>query len=328
MDIEHGVRINFSKSIYQKVAPSVGLHPFGELNDIGTFEIHRCRIPTNLFKSIVMDMDNMLIEYGAPFDHETDTARSRFISPIFNHLVSQFTFMLRNHPKNMLATVGAKDHIGNFYKIFGAVAIISVEMMHARRNSEERLKGIAQIMVESNGCDLENYARGFSLPIHCIFHNGPSFEFFKFESTPNPTFLRGCFQGDPKPYRQGVWLEDLGTLETPLPFVLQLRCVCETIFDVMLSAYIAGLKAGYNHSKNEGKTEGSSFDEWDRALRSAERAQATFRKAEVQRQEGNIVSADATVDEALLALQERYAFHSSYRSSDYIQVRTRHASLG
>ena len=77
----------------------------------------------------------------------------------------------------------------------------------------------------------------------------------------------------------------------------------------MLSAYIAGLQAYYNRSEENGKKQGSkrpSLDGWDRALQSANRVLAAFRKAEGQRKAKDIDSADATVEEALLALHERY----------------------
>jgi hypothetical protein len=80
------------------------------------------------------------------------------------------------------------------------------------------------------------------------------------------------------------------------------------IFDVMLSAYIAGMKAYYNRSQEKGKNQGSkrpSLDGWDLARRSAERALAEFREAEGQRKRGDLDSADATVGRALLSLQER-----------------------
>ena len=104
----------------------------------------------------------------------------------------------------------------------------------------------------------------------------------------------------------------------------------------MLSAYIAGLKAYYVRSEEKGRKQGSkrpSLDGWDRARQSADRALAAFREAEVQRKDGDLDSADATVDRALLALQERYKFYSplhsdqslltpsQYRSSsDFIQI--------
>ena len=54
------------------------------------------------------------------------------------------------------------------------------------------------------------------------------------------------------------------------------------------------------------------MDGWDQdqALQSADCALAAFREAEVQRKEGDLDSADATTDQALLVLQERYKFYS------------------
>lgn len=81
----------------------------------------------------------------------------------------------------------------------------------------------------------------------------------------------------------------------------------------MLSAYIAGLKVSYKQSLEIGKQglKRPSLDGWDKALPLAERALAAFWEAEGQRKTSDLDSADATVDQALLALQERYEFYSS-----------------
>ena len=50
-----------SNVTYEEVAPHVGLDPDLELQGIGIFEIHRSRILTDLFKSIVVDMDVMMV---------------------------------------------------------------------------------------------------------------------------------------------------------------------------------------------------------------------------------------------------------------------------
>ena len=84
----------------------------------------------------------------------------------------------------------------------------------------------------------------------------------------------------------------------------------------MLSAYIAGLKAYRVRSKDKGKKQGAkrpSLDGWDQALQSAELARTRFREAEGQRKDGDIHSADMTVNGALVALHMRYYFHSSAR---------------
>jgi len=100
-------------------------------------------------------------------------------------------------------------------------------------------------------------------------------------------------------------LPDPKTMETPLPFILQLRCICETIFDIMLNAYISALIAYHNRSTSMRKREGvkrPSLDGWDRALKFAKDALATFRQAENQRKDGNVDSADLSVVEGLRLL--------------------------
>jgi hypothetical protein len=108
-------------------------------------------------------------------------------------------------------------------------------------------------------------------------------------------------------------IPDFSKSETSTPFILSLRGICERIFDVMLCAYISGLKAYHQRSKTLGEKEGlkrPSFDNWDQALVSAENALATFRKAENQRGEGNVIRAESTTQEALLSLQQRYYLSS------------------
>ena len=103
-------------------------------------------------------------------------------------------------------------------------------------------------------------------------------------------------------------------METSRPFIFELRRVCESIFDTMLCAYIAGLKAYFKQSEENGKKQGTkrpSLDGWGRAGKSAELALRRFRDAEDQRHEGNLDYADATVDQAFRALQERYVLRLS-----------------
>jgi hypothetical protein len=84
----------------------------------------------------------------------------------------------------------------------------------------------------------------------------------------------------------------------------------------MLCAYVSGLKAYHEQSKGRVEKQGSkrpSFDGWDEALKSAEDALAIFRKAEGERQAGDVDSADTSVQEALRLLLKRYYFQSSAR---------------
>jgi hypothetical protein len=84
------------------------------------------------------------------------------------------------------------------------------------------------------------------------------------------------------------------------------------IFDIMLNAYIFALSAYSDRSASTGNLEGvkrPSFDGWDRALMFAEDALETFRKAETQRKDGNVDSADTSVLEGLRLLHERCYLH-------------------
>jgi hypothetical protein len=159
------------------------------------------------------------------------------------------------------------------------------------------------------GCDLNNAQSGYSLPIHCILCDGVAFEFFKFQRKPEPSFLRGCFPGDPPHLRRGLKLRDFTETTTSLPFLLDLLCVSETIFDTMLCAYISGLKAYHERSKPKGEKQGHtrpSFDGWDKAQKSAQDALDMLRNADMQRQDGDVDLADKTIEEALALLKERY----------------------
>ena len=47
-----------------------------------TFEIHRARIPTCMFKKIVEDVDIAMYQYGEPLDHNNVEAGSRCLAPV------------------------------------------------------------------------------------------------------------------------------------------------------------------------------------------------------------------------------------------------------
>ena len=76
------LNVSFSKVRYLDIAPKVGLEPMLAGYDMPAFEIHRARIPTSIFKSIVEDLDIVMNQYGDPRDHKNEEARSRFLAPV------------------------------------------------------------------------------------------------------------------------------------------------------------------------------------------------------------------------------------------------------
>ena len=100
---EEGLKISFSNIEYHSIAGLVGLDPLRNLNDIGTFDLYRSRIPAALFKSIVEDMDIMLIQYGPPPEQKAEWTRSRFLSPV--RLISSFLCHLHTETHNNRSSI-------------------------------------------------------------------------------------------------------------------------------------------------------------------------------------------------------------------------------
>ena len=60
--------------------------------------------------------------------------------------------MLRNKPETMIDDrIGTQGRIEYFFKTFGAVAVLCIEMKLKVGNDDERLKIIAQVIAECDG---------------------------------------------------------------------------------------------------------------------------------------------------------------------------------
>ena len=67
---------------YRDIAPRVGLKFELAGEDMPTFDIHRARIPSSLFKDIIGDLQVIMKQYGEPTRHKNEEARSRFLAPV------------------------------------------------------------------------------------------------------------------------------------------------------------------------------------------------------------------------------------------------------
>jgi hypothetical protein len=170
--LEDRVNFSFSNVKYGQIAPLVGLEPSRIMNDIETFGLHRSRIPTKLFKLIVEDIDVMLVQYGPPIEHETEVARSRFLSPvsashfsdhrpptnlnfypeIFNRLIAVFGFAFRNLPESAIkGRITTKGRVEHYFQTMGSIAVFFLEIKYRIGSGKERLDAIAQVIAECDG---------------------------------------------------------------------------------------------------------------------------------------------------------------------------------
>ena len=60
--------------------------------------------------------------------------------------------MLRNKPETIIkGCIGTQGRVEYFFKTFGAVAVLCIEMKLKVGNDDERLKVIAQVITECDG---------------------------------------------------------------------------------------------------------------------------------------------------------------------------------
>jgi hypothetical protein len=153
--------------------------------------------------------------------------------------------------------------------------------------------------------------------VYGILCDGEIFEFFRFDgSTKPPSFNHGCYG----PTRTRLVLPDF-TDTVMHPFIAALRPICEIIFDLMLTGYVASLEVYHNRSERKSENEGKlrqSLVKCKQAITYAQQARGLFRDAETRRQIGLLDEANAIVQEAMETLKLRPSSPSSTRTaSDY-----------
>ena len=158
-------------------------------------------------------------------------------------------------------------------------------------------------------CDWNNSTENFFVPVFGILWDGTYFHFFRFDGSSKPSsFLRGSFPGDPIKFRYGIKLPDLTTAdESALTFMRHVRLISETIFDLLLSGYIASIEAFRDRFSVRSAKEGArkSLAKWEDVLASAKRALCYFRNAESKRQGGDKAGANQAVSLARTHLKRR-----------------------
>jgi len=191
----------------------------------------------------------------------------------------------------------------SYFRAFGPVSIVFVEVKLKIGDLEERLNAVGQVIAEAAVCDWNNARQGFQVPIFGILCDGKSFEFFSFDgSTSPPSFKRGCLPGDPQEFCRGLRLSDF-TLTGACRFICDLRQICEEIFDSLMSSFVSSLAQFKNRSERRENRE-QSLAKWVEALMHAKDAYVKFQAAEVMRKGEHIVTANATVEEAMQDLKQ------------------------
>ena len=133
------------------------------------------------------------------------------------------------------------------------------------------------------------------VPIFGVLCDGSTFEIFKFqEQGSSYTFSRGCILGDPQAFRIDIPISNPSL--RPTLFLKELRIICETLFDIMLQAYILSLEAFRDRSVEGSKklsVPRKSPTNWEDALQLAHSASDKCRKADESRIDEEIEDANS-----------------------------------
>ena len=211
-----------------------------------------------------------------------------------------------------------------YFVALGSISILVIEVKH--RIMSNRLNAIAQVIAECDGrsfdtwilvllmltditaCSWQNSGVFPSLvPIFGVLCDGSTFEFFKYqEQGGSYTFSRGCLSGDAQAFRMGLPISNPSL--SPKLFLKEFRIICETLFDIMLQAYVLSSEAFRDRSVARStrlSAPGKSLTTWEEALRSARSASDKCRKADESCSHGKIEDANSMAHEGMQDLASR-----------------------
>lgn len=152
-----------------------------------------------------------------------------------------------------------------------------------------------------------NYKVNFNGPIYAVLCDGDSFEFYNFDGRSRPpTFARGIIQ---HPTHQAAKLT-VPAFEnsTPKSYIKALRPICETMHNLFLTGYLAGLNAYHERSLLKAVQTGKAREStpaWVAAITLAEEALSTGQMAADVALAGDIASANLLAVDAFAALKQR-----------------------
>ncbi|KAK6334050.1 hypothetical protein TWF696_002554 [Orbilia brochopaga] len=305
-DLEH---IATSLS-YSMMAQRVHLDPHAMVGDAPTFQVHRARIRSTDFRTIVQDFETLGNQYGPPADHLSEAGRSRYISAAFNNIVAWFRLMIYNRPENFVESDNPKKHgLRNYFKCFGGCTILVLDIRLTLGIGKDRLTYIAQLIAELESCNLANEKQGFSVPIMGVLTDGSSFEFFSYDGY-SKSFSRGLLVAKSTPGSTAIARVTLPpiTQATGVEYIRALRPLCESFYFLLMKGFLAGLEAYIRRARDYGAGDGTrnygSEGEWELALAKAVFARNKAVEAGELAMEGQVQKADRLAEESKALLEE------------------------
>ncbi|KAE8133560.1 hypothetical protein BDV38DRAFT_257966 [Aspergillus pseudotamarii] len=257
------LEVSFSNVAYKQIAPYVWLDPSGTGRDMLQLDVFRSRIPTDMFRDIVRDVDDALTQHGPLDAHENEETRSRFISSLFTRIVCVFNNIVVNKPGTLLdSEVTRKGRIEHHFVALDSVSIVFIEVKKSCAMGKQGLDVKGQVLAECAASDYANKKEGHWVPILAIVYDGNNFEFFVFDSSAKEVYSSRRIVG--------ITCNEVGD-QTDL--LISIKKTCEYLFDWFIMGYINSLQSfGYHSLKRSRTKKRESTSQWESALANAHTA--------------------------------------------------------
>ncbi|KAL1965980.1 hypothetical protein VTN77DRAFT_4920 [Rasamsonia byssochlamydoides] len=245
---------------------------------MGRLEVFRSRIPTDMFREIIEDVELALKQYGPLESHDNEETRSRFLASLFNRIIGLFESIIINKPGGLLESeFSKKGRIEHHFVAVDAISIVFIEVKKILTTGKHALDTKGQVLAECAACDYANYKDGHWVPILAILCDGNNFEYFVYDSGDKRIYTSGRVTGI-------ISDEQQSTAE----FLYSTKKTTEYLFDWFIMAYINGIRALGDRSSSRSKVKKrSSTEKWASALTRAENAHWLLREAAKAAQEGH-----------------------------------------
>jgi len=126
------------------------LNPDAATANFNKLPIYRSRIPMNLLKNIVKDVQKAEIQYGNLTEHDNEKARSRFLAALFGPIICLFKTYITKNPVQLLYGITSKGQIEHQYVALGSIIVVFVQVKKEMASGKNLNGQIAQVMARTS----------------------------------------------------------------------------------------------------------------------------------------------------------------------------------
>ena len=219
------------------------LSKYNDYRSIRPYALRRCRLHMPVFERICKQLDQSRRTLGNLFELENEAAKSHYIHPILNTLLSLFRGRLLNMPEHnrKLDSFGNSGRCTSTISLLGQSVLLFVQCKDSLDGSPEGHSNlIAEIIEQAETEDLQNNACELGVPLHIILTDGERWEFYMVDFS-NCQIFRGMGENlhHRIPFIDPYCLR-LPTSDQDPAYLPQLKRILEIIFVTLLQAYING----------------------------------------------------------------------------------------